>query len=107
MPVRLPASVSRKSLGLDAACALVSGFDRKIGEVWFEGVDDLPLLMKFIFTTEKLSVQVHPNDDYAPLASELAREDGDVAHPAKPSPGAQIATGFRERLLPSVCAKLP
>ena len=24
--------------------------DRKIGEVWFEGVDDLPLLVKFVFS---------------------------------------------------------
>ncbi len=33
--------------------------------MWFEGVDDLPLLVKFLFTTEKLSVQVHPDDEYA------------------------------------------
>lgn len=31
-----------------------------IGEVWFTGCDDLPLLAKYIFTSERLSVQVHP-----------------------------------------------
>lgn len=38
-----------------------------IGEVWFEHPEarDLPLLVKYIFTSEKLSVQVHPNDDEA------------------------------------------
>jgi len=36
---------------------------RRIGEVWFvaEG-EALPILVKFIFTSEKLSVQVHPED---------------------------------------------
>ena len=38
-----------------------------IGEVWFEAPagQDLPLLVKYIFTSEKLSVQVHPNDEQA------------------------------------------
>lgn len=36
---------------------------QKIGEVWFEPSEDLPeLLVKYIFTSEKLSVQVHPSD---------------------------------------------
>ncbi|GLV24663.1 class I mannose-6-phosphate isomerase [Sphingobium sp. TomTYG45] len=40
---------------------------RRIGEVWFspkQGIA-LPLLVKYIFTNEKLSVQVHPNDEQA------------------------------------------
>ena len=42
-------------------------FDRRIGEIWFEhrASQTLPLLVKYIFTSEKLSVQVHPNDDEA------------------------------------------
>ena len=36
---------------------------KKIGEVWFEA--DLPLLVKFVFTSERLSVQVHPDDAFA------------------------------------------
>lgn len=36
---------------------------QKIGEVWFEPSEDLSeLLVKYIFTSEKLSVQVHPSD---------------------------------------------
>ena len=40
---------------------------RRIGEIWFEPVQsaELPLLTKYIFTSEKLSVQVHPNDEQA------------------------------------------
>ncbi|MEO5707034.1 MAG: class I mannose-6-phosphate isomerase [Alteraurantiacibacter sp.] len=35
----------------------------RIGEIWFEPPEDLPqLLIKYIFTSEKLSVQVHPSD---------------------------------------------
>jgi mannose-6-phosphate isomerase len=37
----------------------------KIGEVWHEVPADLPLLVKFLFTTQPLSIQVHPNDAYA------------------------------------------
>ncbi len=49
---------------------LPDGFDdgsgRKIGEIWFD--DDgakLPILVKYLFTSEKLSIQVHPSDEQA------------------------------------------
>lgn len=45
---------------------------RRIGEVWFTGGDNLPLLAKFIFTGERLSIQVHPDDEQA-AASGLER----------------------------------
>jgi mannose-6-phosphate isomerase len=38
---------------------------KRIGEVWYTGGADLPLLAKYIFTSEALSVQVHPNDEQA------------------------------------------
>lgn len=36
----------------------------RIGEIWFDGPEGQhpPLLVKYIFTSEKLSVQVHPDD---------------------------------------------
>jgi mannose-6-phosphate isomerase len=58
--------------------------DKKIGEVWFE--EDSPLLVKFIFTSEKLSVQVHPRGK-TEMWYVLAAESG-----------ARIAAGFREPL---------
>ncbi|MBX9797208.1 class I mannose-6-phosphate isomerase [Sphingomonas sp.] len=36
-----------------------------IGEIWFEGEGDPDLLVKYLFTSEKLSVQVHPDDEAA------------------------------------------
>ncbi len=37
-----------------------------IGEIWFAAPGrDLPLLVKYLFTSEKLSIQVHPNDALA------------------------------------------
>ena len=44
--------------------AFPEGGGRRIGEVWFDGPEGRhpPLLVKYIFTSEKLSVQVHPDD---------------------------------------------
>ncbi len=40
---------------------------RRIGEIWYEAADGkpLPILVKWLFTSEKLSIQVHPNDAQA------------------------------------------
>lgn len=38
---------------------------KRIGEIWFTSDDDQPLLVKYIFTSEKLSIQVHPSDGEA------------------------------------------
>jgi mannose-6-phosphate isomerase len=40
---------------------------KQIGEVWYETADNaaLPLLVKWLFTSQKLSIQVHPNDAQA------------------------------------------
>lgn len=54
-----------KPWGRDALPPLFpDGGDRRIGEVWFDGPDGQhpPLLVKYIFTSERLSIQVHPND---------------------------------------------
>jgi mannose-6-phosphate isomerase len=38
--------------------------DAPIGEIWFDAPDDTPpaLMVKYLFTSERLSIQVHPND---------------------------------------------
>jgi mannose-6-phosphate isomerase len=38
---------------------------KRIGEVWFTGGGEQPLLAKYLFTSERLSIQVHPNDEQA------------------------------------------
>jgi len=44
--------------------------DRRIGEIWFAHPSgaDAPLLVKFLFTSERLSIQVHPDDAAAQAA---------------------------------------
>ena len=40
---------------------------KRIGEIWFGDDSSLPLLAKYLFTSENLSVQVHPDDQQAKL----------------------------------------
>jgi len=69
----------------------------KIGEAWFEANHPLPLLIKFIFTTEKLSVQVHPGDAYA-AKHHNSKGKTEMWHVVAAEPGAQVAAGFVEPL---------
>ena len=66
----------------------------KTGEVWFPAGE---LLIKFLFTTEDLSVQVHPNDDYA-REHEQSRGKTEMWHILRAEPGASVALGFRSRV---------
>jgi mannose-6-phosphate isomerase len=70
----------------------------KIGEVWFQAGGDLPLV-KFLFTTDKLSVQVHPGDAYAQRHHQSPGKT-EMWHILAAEPGARIAAGFREPLTP-------
>lgn len=47
-----------------------SAAEERIGEIWFEAPATMPapLLIKYLFTSERLSVQVHPNDEQARAA---------------------------------------
>ena len=67
-PVKLTARAVVKPWGRDRLPTLFPNPDgRRIGEIWFEGSGkrELPLLVKYIFTSERLSIQVHPNDQQA------------------------------------------
>ena len=72
---------------------------RKIGEVWFPCEREIPLLVKFIFTEEALSVQVHPPDDCA-RAHENSAGKTEMWHILRADPGARLALGFKEPLSP-------
>ena len=66
----------------------------KTGEVWFKADGELPLLVKFLFTSANLSVQVHPDDDAAREHNSLGKTE--MWHILATEPGAKIAAGFRE-----------
>jgi len=64
-----------------------------IGEIWFLSERPLPLLVKFIATSERLSIQVHPDDGEAGIGEAGKTE---MWHILDAEPGATIAMGFRE-----------
>lgn len=68
---------------------------QKIGEVWFEA--DLPLLVKFVFTSERLSVQVHPGDEFARVHENSAGKT-EMWYVLRAEPGARLAIGFRQSI---------
>ena len=65
--------------------------ERPVGEVWYLADRELPLLVKLLFTSEKLSLQVHPDD-----GENCARGKTEMWHILEAEPGASIALGFRE-----------
>lgn len=67
-----------------------------IGEIWFEEAPGTagPLLVKYLFTSEKLSIQVHPGDDEARASGyESGKDEAWLVLDAQP--GARIALGFK------------
>ena len=66
---------------------------KRIGEVWFTGGGDLPLLLKYLFTSERLSVQVHPDDAYA-RAHGLPHGKTECWYVLDAEPGSTIALGL-------------
>jgi mannose-6-phosphate isomerase len=68
---------------------------RKIGEIWFSAPEAMPVLVKFLFTSDRLSVQVHPDDAYAHACGH-ERGKTEMWHILRAEPGATIALGLRE-----------
>lgn len=65
-----------------------------LGEVWFPAGD---LLIKFLFTSQDLSVQVHPGDDYA-RRHENSRGKTEMWYILQAEPRARIALGFKQQI---------
>jgi mannose-6-phosphate isomerase len=92
-------------------CSFANGpFEgRKLGEVWPQMPSEwtgtalrppsgiFPLLVKFIFPSEKLSVQVHPDDAYASRHEQAAGGCGktEMWYALRASPGASVLVGLR------------
>lgn len=68
-----------------------------VGEIWFEDPrgHDPELLVKYLFTSEKLSIQVHP-DDAAAQAAGYARGKDEAWVVLAAEPHAVIGIGMRE-----------
>jgi len=78
-----------------------AGAGRQIGEVWFESADgrDLPLLVKYIFTSDRLSIQVHPNDAQA-VDKGLLRGKEEIWYILDCGPGATLGIGLTAPMTP-------
>lgn len=74
-----------------------------IGELWFERTDATApcpaLLLKLIFTSAPLSIQVHPDDAFARTLG-LAHGKWEAWHVLSASASAQIGMGLKHRLTP-------
>jgi len=72
---------------------------RNIGEVWYETTanDALPILVKWLFTSEKLSIQVHPNDVQAQERG-LASGKEECWFVVSAEPGAVLGIGTQSAL---------
>lgn len=81
----------------------VGGDTNPIGEIWYERSDsaaDAPsLLLKVLFTSQPLSIQVHPDDAYA-RAIGLPNGKTEAWYVLSAAPHAKIALGLRQRLTP-------
>jgi mannose-6-phosphate isomerase len=75
-----------------------------IGEAWFERVDARApcpaLLLKLIFTSAPLSIQVHPTDDFARSIG-LAHGKCEAWYVLSANAGAGIAVGLKHHLTPA------
>lgn len=72
---------------------------KRIGEIWFVPPRDLPqLLVKYLFTSEALSVQVHPSDAQTEAAG-LGRQGKEECWLViDAEPGATLGIGFKEEV---------
>jgi mannose-6-phosphate isomerase len=92
-------------------CRFASGpfAGQKLGDAWprmpaeWAGTlanrgSSFPLLLKFIFTEEKLSVQVHPSDDYADQHEKAAGGRGktEMWYAMRARPGAEVMVGLKQ-----------
>jgi len=81
----------------------IDGSGDPVGELWFERADDnapIPaLLLKLLFTSEPLSIQVHPDDTFA-RAMGMPNGKSEAWYIMSAQPGAQIGVGLKRRITP-------
>src|ERR1039457_7341427 len=74
-----------------------------IGEIWYERADrslpDPSLLLKLLFTSQPLSIQVHPDDAFARSIG-LPHGKTEAWHILSASPDAAVAVGLKCRITP-------
>ena len=81
----------------------IDGSGGAVGELWFHRPDQAApvsaLLLKLLFTSEPLSIQVHPDDAFARSIG-LPNGKTEAWYILSASPGARVAVGLKQRLNP-------
>lgn len=90
-PVRLTPSLREKIWGKTRLSPWFPDSEKPIGEVWYLADRELPLLVKLLFTADRLSVQVHPDD-----GEDGPRGKTEMWHILEAEAGASIALGFQQ-----------
>lgn len=93
--------------GVDCKVATGPSAGKTLGEAWrempaewrgtrFAQPDDFPILIKFIFPNDKLSIQVHPDDAYAAAHEKAAGGRGktEMWHVVSAEPNARVLIGL-------------
>lgn len=94
--------------GVDCRIANGPFAGKTLGQAWkemttawrgleFQDEADFPLLLKFIFPTDKLSIQVHPDDTYAAAHESAAGGKGktEMWYVVSAEPGARLLAGLK------------
>lgn len=94
--------------GIDCKIATGPFAGKTLGEAWrqmppewrgtrFSEPDEFPILIKFIFPNDKLSIQVHPDDAYAAAHEQAAGGRGktEMWHILSADPAAQVLVGLK------------
>lgn len=94
MSALLPTRIVEKPWGRsDLPAPFAPSGGRRVGEIWFEPPPELDsLLVKYLFTSEKLSVQVHPPGAQGKDECWLVLDT---------QPGASLGIGFRDDISPA------
>ena len=102
--------------GLECRFAAGPFAGQKLGDVWRtlppawtgtrinSAAGLFPLLVKFIFAEEKLSVQVHPDDEYAARHEQAAGGRGktEMWYAIDARPGAEVLAGLKPGVTPEI-----
>jgi mannose-6-phosphate isomerase len=94
--------------GIDCKVATGPFAGKTLGEAWrempaewrgsrFTEAGDFPILIKFIFPNDKLSIQVHPDDAYAAAHEQAAGGRGktEMWYVVSAEPGAKVLVGLK------------
>jgi mannose-6-phosphate isomerase len=82
----------------DIPAAFGAPVGKRIGEIWYDiAGDPLPILVKWLFTSEKLSVQVHPSDEQA-RQRDLPSGKEECWYIIDAVPGAVLGIGTKRKL---------